>query len=277
MIYTTIERTSELRFARENNNPFVAWDNLARNATISGTTPLSGGDGFNAVNGTTADYWLPDVTGETATLIIDLPSLSEISCVAIAAHNLHEFGGSVSAEMATLAPGAGYVSCGEVVTPDDGGVIMWRFKETTQGRVSLTFSGLTAGDALAVGVVFVGNDVVIPSRIYQGFAPVITPNLVTLTSKVSEGGNLMGSSFVSAGSTAEMSLTYIRPSFIRGTFKPFMKHYNEGGGFFWAWRPEKYPEDVHYGWRSGAVLNPTNSGPKDYMDISLSMRVHNGG
>jgi hypothetical protein len=143
----------------------------------------------------------------------------------------------------------------------------WRFR----------FTSLTAGDLLSVGVAFMGSEIVIPRRFYQGFSPVLTPTEVELQSNVSVGANLMGSSIVDRGSTVSASFANIPATFIRGTdWLAFQRAFGEGKGFFFGWRPSKYPADVHYCWREGAVIRPTNSGPRDLMSFEFAARAYNG-
>jgi hypothetical protein len=106
------------------------------------------------------------------------------------------------------------------------------------------------------------------AALYQGFSPVIVPTEVQLQSNVSVGGNLMGSSVVMEGSTLTAELRNVDPAFIRGAaFKDFMQSFNRGKPFYFSWRPTKYPEDVHYCWRDGAVIRPDNAGPRDFHGV----------
>ena len=275
MIVTSEARLIALYGQDLTNNPFFAWDNLAADAVLSGTTPLAGGDYFNATNGTTADFWLPDVTATTANYVVDFTADQAISFAAIAAHNLHDFGASVAIQ--SSPDGSAWTNRGAVTPATDGGPMVFRFVAFAARYWRVRLTGLTSGNPLAIGVVFLGNETVFPSRIYQGFSPIITANMVEVASNVSVGGNLMGSSTVSRGAKLDMSFQHIPPAFLRGPFKPFLEQFNDGRGFFTAWRPGKYADDVHYCWRDGGVVQPTNAGPHELMDMSLSMRVHYGG
>ena len=275
MIVTSTTRSNALIAAEEENNPFFAWDNLADGATLGGTATLAGGDAFNATNGTTADFWLPNVTGTEAIFQVDFGTDTAITFAAIASHNLATLGASAIIESSPDA--ATWSTAGASTTPTDNQAIAWRFQTVSERYFRLRVTGLTAADPLAVGVAFFGNETVIPTRIYSGFAPPITANIVDLASNVSVGGNLMGSSIVSRGSKREMAFQYVAPAFIRATLKPFIAAFNEGQGFFTAWRPAKYPEDISYAWRDGSVIEPNNAGPRDLMALSVAMRVHNGG
>ena len=273
MINISDQRDDDLTFAGLANNPFLAWDNFASGATFSGTATEPGGAGSNTVSGATNDFWLPTVSGSnTATLNLDLGAARAATFFAVAAHNLAEYGATLKLQYST--DGATFLDAAVAPVADDKPVV-FRFVETEARYWRVLVSAITAADPIAVGVVFLGAEMIIPARVYQEYTPIIVPNIVTLNSNVSEGGHLMGTSVTTAGATVDLPMRYLRPAFIRGDFLPFMQHFNGGGGLFYAWRPAKYPEDVHYAWRNGAVVQPGHSGIRDLMDFTLAMRVYN--
>ncbi len=128
-----------------------------------------------------------------------------------------------------------------------------------------------------VSVLFAGPEIVLPQRLYQGYAPPYTPNAVDIQSNVSEGANLLGSRVVQRGSTATARIDHLAPAFVRSAaWAGFQRHFNDGRGFFWAWRPEQYPDDVHYAWRDGDELLPDNTGPAAFTGITMPMRFFEG-
>lgn len=263
----------------EVNNPFVSWNNFGADAsvTLGGTAVLTGGERANAVTGSTYDKWRPDVTGANAYFSFDLGISVNVSFAAIAAHNLSNFGGNVRVQ--NSADGVTWVDAGAgLVTPSDNTPIAFRM--VTSGNSArywrFAFGGLTAGDLLSVGVAFIGTDLVIPRRFYQGFAPILTPTEVQLQSNVSVGNELLGSSVVGRGSALEVDVANVPPEFVRGlNWLAFQRHFNDGGGAFFAWRPAKYPVDINYIWRNGATIRPVNSGPRDLMSIRMEAQAHN--
>lgn len=276
MIYPSNTRAIQLNAEGLDNNPFIAWANLAKGKTYSGTTTLADGSAANAFAGTTYDYWMPDVSGATATLIVDMGAATACDFAALAAHNLKDWGATVA--LAHSPDNSTYTDCGVgTVTPGDNGPVVFRFGSTSRRYWRWTFGGLTAGDDIAVGVAFLGAETVIPRRFYQGFSPVITPTEVQLQSNVSVGGNLLGSTVIGTGSVVSATVNNVDPVFIRGAaFLDFMAKFNRGQPFFFGWRPVKYPGDVHYCWRDGAVIRPTNSGPRDLMSFALECRAYDG-
>lgn len=272
MIYTTTARAAALVAAGQQNNPFVAWENLAATATLSGTSVLADGARANAVAGTTYDRWRPDIGGTVADFIVDFGASTAITCAGIDAHNLSTFGGSV--RVASSPDNVTYTNLVDLQTPTDNRAIFFRFESASTRYVRIRFSGLTAGDLLSAGVIFVGNEDIL-TRFYQGYAPVIVPTEVQLQSNVSVGGNLVGSSTVTQGSTLTAEFTNVDVSAIRAArFMDFMRHFNSGKGAFFGWRPSTFPQDIHYIWRGGPTIRPQSAGVRDLMNFTLDAQVY---
>ncbi len=277
MITTTDARAIDLVDYGHANNPFVAWENLGAAATLGGTAVLTGGERANSVTGSTYDKWRPDVTTTDANLSFDFGTATSITFAAVSAHNAFDHGATVAlqhspdnAAWTTVLSNtpADNKPIAFRLSADDGSYRYWRF----------LFSGLTAGDLLSVGVAFMGNDLVITRRLYQGFSPVLTPTEVQLQSNVSVGAHLLGSSVISRGSTLSVDIANVDASFIRSAdWLEFQTSFGEGKGFFFGWRPLTYTGDVYYCARDGGVIRPENTGPRDFMNIKFAARVYANG
>lgn len=278
-ILVAAERSIQLTGLGYQNNPFVAWENLGATATLSGTTPISGGDRANAVTGSTYDKWRAVEVSGSAVLTFDFGSAVSISYAAIVAHNAGTLGASVSVRKS--ADNVTYADAGAgVASPSDNSPIAWRMSPSATARRYWQFSfiDIPTGEQINAGIAFLGNELIIPRRLYQGFAPVLTDTEVQLQSNVSVGAHLLGSSVISRGSRLSAEITYVDADFIRSAdWLAFQRSFGEGKGFFFAWRPEKYREDIHYCARDGDVIRPSNTGPRDLMSISFGARVYQNG
>lgn len=259
------------------NNPFVLWNNKATISNISSVTGVaSDGAASNAVTGTTYDYALPLVS------VVDSASLNvtavtaPLTMAAIAAHNLGTLGVDVAVQYSTDG-GTVWHDCGAgVASPTDDGAIVWRFEERIAADWRLIITNVTEGQP-AIGVMVLGKETILPMRLYQGYRPPLTQTNVALQSNVSEGGHLLGSRVMRQGSTIKAEIDYLADSFVRShEWLAFQRHFNEGNGFFWAWRPAKY-DDVFYAWRSGNVIAPPNSGPQARMSVAFEARCYHDG
>ncbi|HEY0276300.1 MAG TPA: hypothetical protein VGC31_09565 [Paenirhodobacter sp.] len=281
MIHATDERLGDLALSRLRpwpggigNHPIVAWDNLMRRAALSGDAVASDGALANAATWTTYDRWRPAGTGARQITALIGADEAPVTFLALAAHNLFAIGATVQWAYNLAESGGSWVGLNALAAED--GVMAWRIMPVAARRWRLSVT-VPAGASANVGCVFIGAETVLPTRIYQGFSPRIRPTEIELESNVSEGGNLLASAIVRTGSTLSMDLAYLPETFARSEdFGGFMEWFNRARGVYVAWMPEKYPQDVHYGWRGGSVLRPDNSGPKDFMSASIAMRLFDG-
>lgn len=272
-------RAAALVAAGQADNPFVAWANRGASAVLSGTDVLADGARINAVAGTTWDFWRPNVTGAEAVLDMQLPAAVTCSFAAICAHNLGSLGAVARWERSTNGGSTWGDAGAGAVTPADDRPIGWRM--VTSGndadRWRLRVTGLTAGAPVAVGVAFLGDELVMPVRVYQGIRPPMEPVRTDGEVNVSVGGHLLGSDAVLTGGSFGFELEHLPDAFVRGAdFRAFLRAWNLRRPAFVHWRPAKYPTDLIYGWREGGAIEPENSGPKAYMSIRLEMGYHAG-
>lgn len=257
------------------NNPFTAWDNYLVTASEI-TTPTPGATeltpGINAASPATYNFWSATPNGSgVVRMRVDLGAARAVTFAGIAAHNLADIDATLTLEYSTddstwnTAPAA-------AVTPADNRAIGFRLVAIIARYWRFAITG-ASGDAV-IGVAFLGPEMMIGARIYQGYAPPITPTEVALVSNISEGGHFLGTSVTFQGSSVTAQLDNLSPATLRGAaWRGFQAAYNSGRPFFWAWRPTKYPGDLFYALRSGGALRPQNSRPPDFMSVELSMRL----
>jgi hypothetical protein len=266
-------RATELATAEQTNNPVILWNNIATTGNTSSPNGVNtDGAVANCLNGATYDACRPVITSTIAPLVVTGSGLTA-NCAAIAAHNIGTLGLSVRVQYSDNG-GSTWTDAGAgAVTPTDDQAIMWRFDESSHDDWRLVVFNGTSEEP-AIGVFVLGVELVMPETVYQGYRPPITPTAVTTQSNVSEGGHLLGSAVVRRGSNAAVDFQHLEASFVRGTdYKPFQSHFNDGNGFFFAWRPTKYG-DCHFAWREGDPIVPENTGPEDRMGLSMNMRLY---
>ena len=269
-IITTSARATALSTAGETNNPFFTGAPLTGTySTDTGTEVLAAS---NAYSGTTFDPWTATPATALAAWKVDFGSAQAPKFVAMAAHNASDVSAQIRVQSSTDDATWTTVT-GTITTPTDNQAIGWRLSGGTSARYwRIRFDSLT--DDISVGVFWLGDEIILPQRIYQGYTPPITPTQVDLNTNVSEGANLLGSAYTERGSTFQASFSHISPSFLRGaTWKAFQNRWNRGSGAFWGWRPTKYG-DLFYAWRSGGIIQPTNEGPKDLMGFTVQGRAY---
>lgn len=272
-VLVSTARAAQLAAVGYADNPLLLWDNKATSANISSENgDETDGAATNAVNGSTWDFALPTVAANAAALQITGSSIA-LGCVGLAAHNLGTLGATVQVRYSDDG-GSSWIDAGAgTVSPSDDQAILWRFAHQAHDDWELKITSISSGQP-QVGVLVMGPELVVPQRLYQGYAPPVTPTDVVLQANVSEGGHLLGSAAIRRSSRMQARIDLLEPSFIRGAaWSGFQAHHNDGGGSFWAWRPKTYG-DAFYGWRSGGTLVPENAGPLDLMAFDLAMRLY---
>ena len=266
-------RAAELAAADQTNNPVVLWDNIA---TVSNITSKfgdeTGGPATNAVTGTTYDPAIPTVSGGIAALEVTGSSLVANSAC-IYAHNIADISASVRIQYSDDG-GTSWTDAGAgTVTPSDNQAIIWRFDEQTHDDWRVQIFNASTNQPI-IGGFCIGTEIVIEQRFYAGYAPPITPNRVDLIDNQSEGGHLLGTRFVQRGSAASVGIQHVSPATLRAaTWKAFQNHFNQGGGFSFAWRPTKYG-DGFWSWRGGDVIAPRNMGINELMEFTMDLRFY---
>ena len=274
-IITSNARLAELQIAGTENNPFLLFRNQLVRDNIQTNTLTGGFPASNLLTGTTYDFVQTSFSG-AGTATFAFRPFSAVQAIALAGHNFHQIPGV----QVTLrrSGGSGPTDTHTMrITPRGEPIV---FRDTGSGSSQLHEIILGAPAASRrllprVAVLFAGEEVTLPQRLYQGYSPPFTPNAVDLQSNVSEGSQLLGSRVIRRGARATAQIDHLPQSFIRSlTWRMFQRHYNDGRGFFWCWRPARHPSDVHYAWREGPELLPNNTGPANLAGISLAMRFH---
>jgi hypothetical protein len=262
---------NDLSLNNENNNPFFAYANVG-SATVTTATGTEVNTAANAASGATYNFWKATPSGGVAVLQFVFASAVSVNFVGLAAHNL----GTVTARVKVRYSTDGGSNWTDVLagqdTPTDNQAIGFRFRAVSAAQWQIYID--QADSDVVVGVAVLSSVIQMPRRIYKGYTPPLTPTDVSLQSNVSEGGHYLGSSVERRSSSASAEFTYVTPVFLRSaSWLAFQAHFNEGGAFFWAWRPSKY-EDLFYAWRSGGVAVPVNAGVLDLMNVTLDMRFY---
>lgn len=265
-IATTIARASALVSAGTANNPFVT--GAMADGTASTTTGTEVLAASNATTGSTYDPWVVTPASGDAVWQYVFGAAQEVSFIGIAAHNVT----SVVTVAYSTNSGASWTDVG-TITPTGDVAMGFRFSPVTADYWRVSIAG-ASGDQ-SIGVIWIGSEIIIPQRIYQGYAPPLTPTIVDLNTNVTEGAQLVSTAFIERGSNLAAELNHIPDTFIRGAdWLAFQTRWNRGEGAFWAWRPGKYG-DLFYAWRgAGNVIQPTNAGPRALMSFGMQGRAY---
>lgn len=275
-IITTAARQAELDANGYNaaaNNCLICYNNQLSNGTTSVTFTVTGATNVTdpdlAINGQTYDGWVATATATEVNLKIEFGANRQPDFWGIAAHNLGTLGATVYFEYSfddiLWAPIA-------IFTPTTNAAFGARDVGYATPRYRVSFTGLTIGDQIELGVLFIGKEQQVGTRILEGYAPPITPNAVTVNANVSAGGHILGTSVVSRNSRTSANMPLIFGGDIRSDeWIKTQSWVNDGKPFFWAWRPGEYG-DLFWSVAT-APMAPVHEGGRDFMTANLSM-VH---
>lgn len=238
------------------NNAIALYNNLL--ATANGQP--QGGE--VVIDDDTATRWFP---ADTDALEFTALTSTKVTHVGFAAHNLGTTGNSILVE---YYDGSSWLTLTALSSSDD------QAKLVDAGTVVATGIRLTAqGSDINIGIVYVGEAFEFERRFYQGHKPIRfgdqNSRFVTRTA----GGQYAGNQVRRRSKSTSVRLSNLTPQFVRTKLEPFRQHYNNGGKFFFSWRPDTFPDEAVFA-RGDGVMSPSNTGPSAFMGVEFSMTAY---
>lgn len=216
----------------------ILWDNKANINNISGSSTATGFPAVNAVDDATWSSWRG--TSFPSAIRVDLGSPQTVDSFGIAAHNIFSSGVS---EFQIQASSDNLTFTDAIrVTPTTDQDYMCLFNPMTYRYWRLHLSGAVAN----IGYLFIGNRLVMPSAPLDDYTPINYARQYTKLSNESIGGQWLNNRVIS--STAETSAEWSPLSrlWVDANITGFKNHYDQGGTFFYASSPSRYPLDMGY-------------------------------
>jgi hypothetical protein len=238
------------------NNSRIGYKSIATGRTPVASSSVSGYPASAAATFTTYDYWRP--AAMPATWAVDATDDVECDYVGMV--------GDIEARSIAVQysfDNINWLTAFEFIAEKK--VVMGLFESRT-GRY---WRVLINGSVPNVSVIYIGKALEMQRSIYQGHSPVTLSRTTEISSNVSEGGQYLGRSIIRNGSATSAQFQNLRAEWYRENFDPFVKAARTQP-FFFAWRPLKFPQEVGYVW-TNEDIQPSNSGPRDFMSVSFSM------
>lgn len=253
------------RTGADDTKAVIVWDNLP--GTWTATSARASFPVINLAEESTDDLWLADdVTAADA--IIDFGSNKTVGAVfAYVAEG-------ESLQVASSTDGSTYTVIDSGDTADN---TLFLFDDVTARYIRLRISSAVAAD-LGLAVAIIGEQLVMERSVYQGLTPTNLARSSEIRPQISEAGNWLGSTIQRRGFSPSITWNNLKAQWYRDNFEPFAKD-RIGKPFVIAWRPQAdkpSENDVLYAISSSDVV-PENTGPRDYMSVTLEMRGFGGG
>lgn len=250
------------------NKALIGYDDATIAQSAVASSSQQGGAAANAFDGYTFDFWRPASSG-SQTLGAQTSGTGPFDYIAIAAHNLStQLGGPLEVQ---YDDGSNYVTVATLQPGDvtDDGAIFIHFPTVSAGQWRLSLNA--ASTDLRIGVFYVGTLLQMQRTIYGGLN---VPNLSREENVIpnrSEAGNFLGAIVTRESYRTSLQWENLEPDWYRNNFDPFVK-VSRTTPFFLAWRPNEFPDEVVYAWRTGSV-KPDNTGPSGLMSVSMDIEA----
>lgn len=271
------------------NRPVVGWHSIVGPTGFSSENTETGSSAGNLWSPDTYTFWESDGASAAEIIVINVPNNEPVNYFAICGHNFADHGFSPN-----FGGGAYYVRVlmqysddgfdwttieGSEIRVSKDGPVMSYFDDsehsffrlfismvgTVDGSVNTKISHIRAGQALILErPYFVGN----------------SPNDKQVEKVVnqSDNGRYLGSTLVSVTRPYSIPQENNSNTFVRQYVDDFLDHCElvledqagPLGSFFYAWRPEEFPDDTYYCHAPTNVSRPEYQRPNKMMQWSIS-------
>jgi len=251
------------------NNPIIGYENRVTTSNISSTTADTSYPVTNLANPSTELHWEGELSSPAVDeyIIMALNTEELVDYIGIADHNFYSEQIEVSVEVLNDdSPSAWDEIVSGVIPPNDGPLI---FRFTPQGITSIRVRMRPGNAAPRAAVVYAGKLLVVQRRIYVGHTPISYGRNTSVVNARSESGNFLGRIVINETRETNIAFENLTPAWYRTYFEPFVAACNEIP-FFFAWRPDAYPNEVGYLWFTDDP-KPANSLPNGMMSISFNV------
>lgn len=243
---------------RDANAARIGYQSLS--GAITATNEAVAYPATSAGNPLTYSYWRP--TSLPSYWEINFGSLRSVDYIGIASH---ELGSSGCTCVAQYWNGSAWVDLYSFI-PASNTPVMLLFDEIQTSRIRI---GILSGTPPRVGVVYVGQSLVMQRPIYGGHEPITLNRTTVYKNNASESGQWLGRSVRRGGAKTSFSWQSLTANWYRENFDPFASA-ARFTPFFIAWRPFTFANEVGYVWTTKDI-SPSNSGRRDFMSVSISV------
>lgn len=242
------------------NHPLVGWHNVVKPTNVTASSADSSHPASLLAYPTTYNYWEAATTSSQA---ITVNVSGSYDYVGIARHNFGTAG--ISVQVQGLI-GEDWEPLTEDFIPGSNDPLMLVFSRENRDAYRLKLGG--GGERHRVAVVYLGKLLTLPSRIYVGHTPVKYGRRENITTGTADSGAYLGRVFVNEWREGQIVQNNVNPSLYRAVIDPWVKSREP---FFFAWRPESYPQEVGYVWRTGPC-DMVNQRPNGMVQFSMNVR-----
>jgi len=245
--------------------PLIGYKNHVSKNNVSATSSQTLYPISNVSNISTASLWKSDSLSVQYVTSV-LGTSEHIDYIGIAKHNFGSGRIALSVQIQNESGGT-WTTVVSGYMPTDDKELLFVFLKQYVYAVRIELQPTTTKPQ--IGVMYVGDLLVCPQRIYVGHSPITLNRKIDVVNGRSESGNFLGRIVTGSSMETSVSLTHLDPRWYRTYFDPFVRN-AETKPFFWAWKFRTYPDEVAFGWLSNDV-SPSNMMSNGMMQVDFSM------
>lgn len=237
----------------------ILWD--AYPVTWSASSEADTFEAASVANPMTFRRWRS--TSGNSWLKAEMHTGEAINAIGIAAHRLR--GRSVVIE--SSEDNVTWTPEHSVAVATDGAILL-----LMQDTVRPYWRIVVSGGIAEIGVVFLGRTLDMQRSIYGGHSPGTLSRTTTKLQNRSESGQFLSQRVIRRGYSTSYAWQHLTADWYRAHFDPFAEYAGDGNPFFIAWKPDKFPREVLYGWTPDDI-RPQNTGGRDFMSVSMNVNA----
>lgn len=253
------------------NNPRIGYKTFAVFGVVTADQEAAGYPITNALNGVTYLQWRATDNDEQA-IYITLPEAQTADYVGVYGHNFGSRNTTVTVQYSL--DGLTWLDAFVPTIPNaDDKVFFREFEPITADfwRILLQPTGGALDDPPEASVLYLGEVLTIPRRIYVGHTPIPMGREIEVGVGQSTNGQFLGRVLESVMFQTGVTLELLTPEFIREEFDPFVRATLDRP-FFWSWRPTRYDTEAALAWFAGnSVPVPQNQRENGMMSVSFNL------
>lgn len=177
---------------------------------------------------------------QNANIKYDAGSVISVNSMGLAAHTIGTSGASVQLQYSQ--DGVSWSNAFSRYTPITNEDLFFIFPSVTARHFRISF----IGGGYVLGVASVGMALMLPHSPLDGYTPLHHARRYTKLFNDSIKGQFLGNRVLASGAETSVEFGFIDRAWIESNIRGFEQHFNQGGTFFYAGCPSKYPLDMGY-------------------------------
>jgi hypothetical protein len=229
------------------DEPLIGYDNIVTTTNIAATSSATDYPVTRLANPETHLEWRssPDSPVSPQYITVTTAGVANVEYIGVVGHNWGTDGATVSVEQLDSNSPPAYAQIVAPSIPDTDDPILWRL--STPQPQSFRIKIVPVSLAPAAAVVMAGSLLVMPQRIYSRHLPITYARRLVVSNGRSESGKFLGRVVLGEDRENVAQFRLITPEWFRDNIPDFLEAAKDNP-FFFAWRPDTYPDEVGFCW-----------------------------